>query len=122
MNPIIREATRADLLAFYEEDRIGPSFRAIVGIVDDKIIAVGGLAYKAGLVIAFCDLKPEARAYKHRLHRSAVRILNEAKRQHKYIYAEQNDEEPTARRWLERLNFRQVEGNIWIWPGSHKSD
>lgn len=94
---------------------IGPSFKAIVGILDGEPIGVGGIAYAGGLCIAFCDLKPIAKRYRIALHRAACAILVEEKRRSAVIFAEANSDEPTAVRWLTRLGFEHVHGNLWQW-------
>lgn len=111
----VRPATRADLAGFYEKDAIGPSFKAIAGTVDGKVVAVAGLAFVRGRPVAFCDMKDEARRYKLLIHKTARRVIDDAKRRHRFIYAEADENEPSAARWLTALGFEQYEGSIFRW-------
>jgi hypothetical protein len=109
----IRPATHDDLLAFYGKDRIGPSFKGIAGTLDGKVVAVAGLAYVGGRVFAFCSVKDDARPYRVHIHRTAKRILDEAKRRHRFIYADCDPNELGAAKWLARLGFEHLDGNLW---------
>ena len=111
----VRPATREDLLRYFEKDRLGPSVKAIAGIVDGRIVGVGGIAFMGGRPVAFCDLKDEARPYRKTLHKAALGILGEAKRRHRLIVAFIDRSEPTAERWIERLGFRHFDGDTYMW-------
>lgn len=114
----VRQATRADLDEFYGGVSIRPSFNAIVGLLDGVPVAVAGFAYTQGVVIAFCDLKPEARRYRMIIHKTALAVMEKARRLgHRRIYARADPNEPGAPRWLKRLGFEQSpdDETIWIW-------
>jgi len=92
--------------------------KALAGFVGGELVAIAGLALSRGRVVAFADLKPEAKQHRFALHRAAVRVMADARRQgHKVIFATPDLNEPTARRWLQRLGFSPVddEGKIWLW-------
>lgn len=92
-----------------------PTIKGIAGFVDGKLVAVAGFRIFRGEVLAFCGLKDEARPFKVAMHRTAVRLMDEAKRRHKRIIAQCDPDEPTAPAWLRRLGFRHEEGELWVW-------
>jgi hypothetical protein len=115
-SPVIRPATRDDIERFKGDRDLGPSVKALVGEVDGNLIALGGLAYSAGKVVAFLDLKPEARKYKKSMHRAALQVMQMARAGgHRYVYASADPEEPSAERWLARLGFDQVGDGKFRW-------
>lgn len=117
--PCVRVATRADLVEFYKRDTLGPSHTSWCGAIDGKVVAVAGLSYKSGYVAVFADISPRAKAFPHTLHRHALRLIRDALRRHRYIFAEANTEEPGAERWLTRLGFEKI-GNGTLWRISRR--
>ena len=111
---IVRPASREDLISYCGNDGKGPSIKAVCAEMDGKIIGVGGLAFKAGMVVAFTDISEEARPFKTAIHRTAVRFLKEARKKHRIIYAEMSDE-PTARKWLLRLGAEEIHKGVFAW-------
>lgn len=111
----VRSATRADLDAFGMPD--GPTVKAMVGLVEGKPVAIGGFAFVAGMVMAFCDIDDAARRFPVTLHKTALALMKEAKeRGHRQVYAEVNPEEKTARGWLSRLGFRPTDDDrVMVW-------
>lgn len=109
----VRPATLGDLREFYERDKIDPSTNALIWLLNGKPIAVGGLVYEHGVVGVFLSLKDEARSFKHHIHRHARRFVQDALKRHKYIFARQEEDEPTAPKWLARLGFKNIGGNLW---------
>ena len=102
---IVRPATREDIDA-YSDMADKPTIRALVGVIDGRVIAIGGLALVRGRYYAFCDLTDEARAYKLHVMRAAKRLLAEARRDGiKYVYAQASLVEPKAVAWLTSLGF-----------------
>lgn len=102
---IVRRATREDIDT-YSDMTNKPSLLAWVGEIDGKIVGLAGLAFVKGRWMAFCDLEPEARPFKMKIARAAIRTFQEARKQGiRFIYAEANTEEPGALRWLESLGF-----------------
>ncbi|RWF71865.1 hypothetical protein [Mesorhizobium sp.] len=110
--------TRDHLIEWYGDKGRGPTVRGIAGLVDGKLVAVAGLWYSAGNVIAFCSLKDGARPYRHAIHRTALSILSEAKARHKRIMAVCDRDEITSAKWLTRLGFKPDDGDVWIWQTS----
>lgn len=101
---VIENATRADLEEF-DEKFLHSTVKAIVARIDGEPVALAGLWYMKGLTIAFCDLRPKARPYKKTIHKVAMKIIAYAKARHKFIFAQINDDEGTADRWLRRFGF-----------------
>lgn len=115
MSPVIVPLEREHLVEWYGDDGRGPTVKGIAAFLDGKLIAVAGLRITAGHVIAFCDLRDEARPWKVAMHRTAVRLLDEAKARHRRILAICEEHEPTAERWLTRLGFKPQEDGVWEW-------
>lgn len=104
---VVREATPADLARFYEGKPV-PTLRAWLGEVGDKVIGIGGYAFQMGRWVAFFDLCEMGRKYKLTMARTARMMLREAdKAGIAFLYAETNENEPGAPRWLKSLGFRQ---------------
>lgn len=113
----VRDATREDIASVVGDDSpLRVSFKAVAGVIDGDVVGVGGVAFVKGRVIAFCELKPEMRAYKVRMHKEALRVIADAKSRHRIIYAQASEKEPTAVRWLTRLGFKLHEGTLYtLW-------
>lgn len=113
----VRPATREDIFAFMGECR--QTMKAFVAIHEGKPIALGGLAFIKGRVVAFCDLgDDQAKRHPKTLHKAALGVMKAAlDSRHRYIFAERSETEPTAARWLERLGFRPVDqaGKVMLW-------
>lgn len=114
-DPVIVPLTHEHLVEWHGEEGRKPSVKGIAGYVDGKLVAVAGLFYLPGNVVAFCDLKDEARPHKTLIGLAGAVLIREAKQRHKRIIAMIDRSEPTAERWLTRLGFRQHEGDLWIW-------
>lgn len=107
----VRRATAQDIDDFSDMKR-KPSVKAWAGVVNGRIVALGGLAFVGGRWIGFCDLDEDARQYKMTIARTAIRILDEAKAQGiRFIYAEADKDEVTARKWLKSLGFESLAAN-----------
>lgn len=103
------------LVAFYGDKGRGPTVKGVAAFVDGRLVAVGGLAIVSGKVVAFCDLKPEARPFKAAIHRTALRVLDQARRHHRRIVAICDETEPGAPKWLAKLGFRENHEGEWEW-------
>lgn len=91
--------------------------KAIVGLIDDEPVAVAGIAFQGGKVFAFCNLDERAKRFPVLMHKTALKILNDASDAgHRYIFATVGSE-PTARTWLRRLGFEPVDGDetVMLW-------
>lgn len=86
--------------------------------IDGYIVGIGGVALKDGRWFAFTDLADEARERKIVLGRAAKRFFQDLKRDGiANVFAEKNNSEATAERWLASLGFEQVNGNVYRWRG-----
>lgn len=113
----VRNATKEDVERFKGSPGVGPSFKAMAGLIDGKPIAIGGLAFASGVVVAFADVTAEAKKHPVQLHRTALKVMADAKAAgHRVIYAKLDENEPTAARWLARLGFKPVDGKgLYLW-------
>lgn len=119
MKPEIVPLTHDHLVEWYGEAGRGPTVKGIAALLDGKLIAVAGFRMSGGLIVAFCDLRDEARPYKAAIHRTAVSLLNGAKARHRRILAVCDNNETTAAKWLTRLGFRPTdEPEVWEWRTS----
>jgi hypothetical protein len=104
----IRLATRDELASFLGKPVDGFDVVAVIGRVGDYVVGVGGFSYDAsGEVVAWCQIRPEARLFKFAIHRTAKMMLAHARTAGETrIVAERNSLIPGAGRWLESLGFR----------------
>ena len=117
--PEIRTATREDFEHFLD----GPlrfSARGIVAFLDGKPVAIAGLAFRNGIVAAFCDIGPEMRQFRHLIHRRAIRLVSDAVATHRVVHAQMDMCEPTAPKWLRRLGFRPIDEGARLWRVSRQ--
>ncbi len=112
-------ATAADVREFYD----GPcphSMRACVALLDGRPVALGGIAYREGLLYAFMELKDEMRPYRLSIGKFARRLTEIFGRGVPGITIAEPSE-PTAPRLLEWLGFEFVatcdDGEVYRWPG-----
>lgn len=115
MTPEIVPLTHEHLADWYGSEGYLPTVKGIAGFVDGKLVAVAGFWITQGKVVAFCNLREEARPYRKTMHRVAVELIEAAKLRHKRILAVCDPAEPTAPRWLSRLGFQHEEGDTWSW-------
>jgi hypothetical protein len=103
---VVRRATPAEIAALAPSDD-RPTVKAWVGELDGRIVGFGGLAFKQGRWIAFCELSEDARHYKRAIVTAGRGVIDEARRVgHRFVYARADDNESMARRWLESLGFQ----------------
>lgn len=119
MRPIVRQATAADLAAFYA-GRPAPMTQVTVtawcGELDGEVIAVGGFAHVNGRLIAFYDMDERARRYKVTLVRAARRIVRDMAARNKVMFAQSDPKEAGAARWIASLGFKPTEfRDIYQW-------
>jgi hypothetical protein len=107
-----------ELLSRYYGERPYPRIRGFVAIQDGEPIGVGGIAYRGEALEVFSDLKPEMKAHKKTLYKTARRIVEILRQKRLPAYACANPEEPTADRFLTRLGFEQNEAGLYIWTGA----
>lgn len=96
--------------------------RAITGLVDGEVVAVGGIAYlpdDTHGVFLMADAK--ARDYPIALHKAARQVLRIAKEQGiRKLVANPDTSIEAAERWLTRLGFKPLiqpdnEPAVWQW-------
>ena len=108
--PEIVPLRREHLIERYGEMGAGPTIKGIAALLDGRVIAIAGFRLVQGKVwVVFCDLTDEARPLKVTMHRTALKLMAEAKTQHRRILAVCDEREPTAPRWLKRLGFEPDE-------------
>jgi len=73
-NLTYRIATPDDIIAFYGE-KPKESTRAIVFYDGDKIVAIGGIKRESGRLVAFSEIKPDARLSKMTIVRGANVVM-----------------------------------------------
>lgn len=106
MSLIVRRATRDDI-EVYSKKPLAQTIRAIVGEIDGKIVALGGVYLSKGRHYAFVDLEDECRKYKMTIARHAIRFLSDVRRSGvKFVYACRDETEPGSLRWLTSLGFK----------------
>lgn len=112
---IIRPASREDIESFSDMPN-KPSMLAWAGEIDGRIVGLAGFVFSKGRWLGFCDLTEEARKHKMTIARAAKRILAEAgNRGIKFIYAEADQNEPRAVRWLTSLGFRIDPRTVYLY-------
>lgn len=109
MRPVIRPATRDDLIAFYGEP-LKQTVIANVGVVKGKIVGCGGAALVDGRVIVFCDFKPLARRYKISIVKAAWEVIKRLRDDGvRTMWADIDPKIDGAERWVRSLGFLPTE-------------
>lgn len=86
-----------------------------------EIIGIGGIAFLPdGQRLAFAELTDEARQHPVALHKTALKILEVAKKRNirRIVATADMGASPAAKRWLERLGFIEHDYNgvtVFIW-------
>lgn len=102
----VRKARPEDFEAFYLHEESMPTVRAWVGLLDDWPVMIGGVARgQEGRWYAFFDIKEDGRFAKKTIVRAAREFFENLDA--KYVYAMIDDREKNARKWAERLGFKQ---------------
>lgn len=118
MAPIIREATAADLAAFYGKAP-ARTVRAMVAVLGDDPIAVCGLAYQGGglPLLLFSEMKPEMRRFPKMILKGARAALALARGVSAVAVA--NPDEALSPKLLRHLGFvpsgRCDRGEVFAW-------
>ena len=96
--------------------------RGFTGVVDDRIIGIGGIAYTPNYgIYAFGEFDEEARQYPVALHKAGlamISLLKDLKANNVMAHAARDVE--ASVRWLERLGFEHTgthteEGVVMLW-------
>ena|SRR5688572_18600318 len=111
----LRWATPEDIDAFYGK-RPPQTVRALVLEIDGIVMGIGGLTSEVGQVVAFIDLKPEAKKYKKSLVRALWTGYEKLMRGNKVpIIAVADPNEPTAEGLLKHFGFEHMENGVFKW-------
>ena len=99
--------------------------RAVTGVVDSEILAVGGIAYLPdGTHGGFLLADERARGYPVALHKAGLQVLQQARKLGiAKVVAMADPHIKPAKRWLTRLGFRPVtvgEQEVWLWHSSSR--
>tara|TARA_Y100000310_G_scaffold320331_1_gene376677 strand:- start:1245 stop:1592 length:348 start_codon:yes stop_codon:yes gene_type:complete len=107
----IRPATRDDILAFYGRLH-DHTVRAWVGILDEKIIGLGGVLFYRGSLVAFAEFTEEARRFPVTLVKACRAAVNSIGRAPIYAVPETGRREEI--RLFEILGFRRMaDTTVW---------
>lgn len=111
----IEPASRDDIAAYYG----GPlpvSVRAFVAKDNDKTIAIGGVFRNDGRVVFFGDITDEMRKkYPVAMYKTARKIMS---MQTVEVVSLPDKEVEASQRFLERLGFKQTDGDMMTWQPS----
>ena len=113
MKPVIRPATKADIIV-YRGKPYKESFRGIVADLDGEVLGIAGVLHTMQLQ-AFSSIKDELRKYPKTLilgAREFRKILNGYERD---IYAIASKEERNSARFLEYVGFEPYHERIYKW-------
>lgn len=102
-------ATQKHVEEFYGKKPIR-SVRAIVGILDGKVVGLAGVFLDRNQVIAFSEMKEEARGYKKAILKAGFMVYDIMTR-YPVVFAVANPNEKGAHRLLTRFGFEFVELN-----------
>ena len=109
--PTIREATEADVRAFYGS--VNWTFRAFVAELDGQVLGIGGGYYDGPSVVAFSSLKPEMLRYKKTIVLGARKIMELVRGRSCFAIA--SEKHPGSERLLEHFGFERVNGRVFKW-------
>ncbi|GJD92935.1 hypothetical protein [Methylobacterium iners] len=91
--------------------------RAMTARIDGAPVAIGGLSYLPdGTVVAFLEGYAAVKRYPVAVHK-AVRqgLADAARRGVRRIVTIADEGVEAAPRWLQRLGFREVSANVYVW-------
>jgi len=106
-SPSVEPATPDDISKF-SMGQGWPTMRAWVSKEEDEPIALFGLARGADARwYAFFDITDKARAHKKTIVRTGKMLMDEARKMGlQYVYAQADENEPLAVRWMKSLGFK----------------
>ena len=102
--PVIRQATQADAVAFYGEPA-KMSFRGFVAELDGEVVGIGGVYYDNGVAIAFSEMRPPMRKHKKAMAKACRMLTRFFDQLGGKVYAVACPTEPTAPQLLKKLGF-----------------
>lgn len=111
----LRWATLDDVEAFYG-CRPPQTIRAFAFEAEGRLLGIGGLSREGGNIVAFIDLKPEAKQHKKALVRALRTGYQALFNGNKLpIIAVADSNEPTAKGLLEHFGFVHMENGVFTW-------
>ena len=115
MNPIVRSATRSDIIAFRGEPW-GQSFRCVVAELDGEILGVAGIIHSQPLQV-FSSIIDKLQDYP----KTIILMIREVKAMMKLynnllIIALVDSKRPTSTGLLEHMGFEKYREGIYRWP------
>lgn len=113
-NVKIMPATEAMLTDFYGE-KPTKTVRALMGIVNGKPLGLGGYYIDTARVVMFSDISEEGMRYKKTIFTIAKRMLVHARATGLPIWVTPDKKHSDATRMLERLGFKKLNEEVWIW-------
>lgn len=103
---VIRPATWEDIIQWYGE--ASPyTMRALVGVLDGRIVAIGGVYRDANAIVGIAGATPEIRARKKDVVRM-IRAVKEILQNYPVVLAFADKDEPTADSFIRHLGFEYV--------------
>ena len=106
---LIRPATRKDFREFYGKLPT-MSVKAIIGIKNGEIVALGGYYFRRNVAIAFTELKKE-KLTRREVIKGGRAVMELLKNLGQPIYATSDTKEAVA---LKHFGFEQS-GDYWVW-------
>lgn len=104
MTSEVRFATRQDLEAYYKDDPVYYSSRAVVVVQDGEVVGVGGICRVGIHHLIFSDMR-EGRVSKKDIVRAARMVLELASR-YTSVIAYADEELATSRGFIEHFGFQ----------------
>jgi hypothetical protein len=100
----VRPATLDDV-RYYFPDNLMPTFKAWAGVLNGKVVGIGGYAFKDGRWVAFCDMKAEAMKFKRKIVEAGKTAMRAADEQNITLFAWADTGIPGSSNWLRHLGF-----------------
>ncbi len=104
----------AELFESYYKQPSPSIVRGHALMLEDRVIAVGGLFLIGSCWLAFCDLSPEARAYRKSIYAVALQVRELMEKCKLPVVADRDEGEPNSAAFLTRLGFTEQDG-VWVW-------
>lgn len=100
----------ADVIQWFGE--VPATMKAVLLLVDDIPVAIGGMMRKDGFNMAFMDMKPEAQSVPFSVWKGSIKAMKDIIRKSQMpVYAKVSNELATAPVFLRRLGFIPVDNN-----------
>lgn len=115
--PELKPATASDFISFYGSPPKN-TVRAIVCVLDGRVLGVAGIERHHGFYVAFSDISTEMRSYKKTILSAGIRLVEMIRQCSLPVVSIQNLEEKTSRNFLTRLGFVPTEEpEVFLWHG-----